>query len=130
MSYGADMDLTTNPFEIGLGRLVDLEQSNDFIGRGALRSIAKAGAKRKIMGVSLPPPALSGFIEPWALEVDGDPVSTVTSLAFSPRLERNIGLTIVPTSLADTGRAVSLVTPDGPVAGELQDLPFVSGRTG
>ncbi|MAP11104.1 MAG: glycine cleavage system protein T [Gammaproteobacteria bacterium] len=130
LSYGADMDLTTNPFEIGLGRLVDLEQSNDFIGRDALRSIAKAGAKRKIMGVSVPPPALSGFIEPWALEVNGDPVSTVTSLAFSPRLERNIGLTIVPTSLAEPGRAVSLVTPDGPVAGELQDLPFVSGRTG
>ena len=36
LSYQADMDYTVNPFELGLGRLVDLEMDADFIGkRGA-----------------------------------------------------------------------------------------------
>ena len=34
-----DMNAWVNPFEVGLGRLVDLNK-NEFIGRGALRNVA------------------------------------------------------------------------------------------
>lgn len=37
LSYHADMDSHTNPFELGLDRLVDLEMDADFIGKAALK---------------------------------------------------------------------------------------------
>ena len=31
LSYHADMDLNTNPFELGMDRLVDLDVPHDFV---------------------------------------------------------------------------------------------------
>jgi len=36
LSYHADADINTNPFELGLGRLINLNTENDFIGKKAL----------------------------------------------------------------------------------------------
>ena len=36
LSYHADADLHTNPYELGLDRLVDLGMETDFIGKAAL----------------------------------------------------------------------------------------------
>ena len=47
LSYHADMDSHTNPFELGLDRLVDLEMEADFIGKAALTKIAEQGVSRK-----------------------------------------------------------------------------------
>ena len=43
LSYHSDMDMDTNPFELGLGRLVDLDMEADYIGKAALRRIAREG---------------------------------------------------------------------------------------
>ena len=37
LSYHADMDIQTNPFELGLDRLVALDTPHDFIGKAALK---------------------------------------------------------------------------------------------
>ena len=39
LSYHADADIHTNPFELGLDRLVNLESNVDFIGKDALKKI-------------------------------------------------------------------------------------------
>ena len=39
LSYHADMDAQTNPFELGLDRLVDLELPANFIGKAALQRV-------------------------------------------------------------------------------------------
>jgi len=39
LSYHADMDSSTNPFELGLDRLVDLDADTRFIGREALQTL-------------------------------------------------------------------------------------------
>ena len=43
LSYGADTDTESNPFELGLDRFIDLEQSVDFIGKQALSRIRDQG---------------------------------------------------------------------------------------
>jgi aminomethyltransferase len=53
LSYHADMDLGTNPFELGMDRLVDLEMEADFIGKDALRAIKAAGVTRRQVGLSI-----------------------------------------------------------------------------
>ena len=51
LNYGIDMTLDTNPYEVGLGWLVDLEQEADFVGKDALHEIMMRGVDRKLVGV-------------------------------------------------------------------------------
>ena len=62
LSWGCDTDDRTNPFEVRLGRFVDLEVPDDVVGIAALRRIAAEGPARHQLGVVLdggepsPPP--------------------------------------------------------------------------
>ena len=47
LSYHADADITTNPYELGLERLVNLDIEADFIGKEALRRIRDEGVTRQ-----------------------------------------------------------------------------------
>lgn len=47
LSYHADADSGTNPYELGLERLVDLDMEADFIGKAALRRIRAQGVGRR-----------------------------------------------------------------------------------
>lgn len=51
LSYHADADIHTNPFELGLDRLIELENDNHFIGKDALIKIKNEGVKRKQIGM-------------------------------------------------------------------------------
>ncbi len=129
LSYGADMGLTENPFEVGLGRLVDLNKPAPFIGKQALARIAAAGPSRRLVGVSFDGPRIDDFIRPWPLRIDQEEAGRVTSLAYSPRLERTIGLCLVPIEVSSPGTGVELVTPEGLRPGVIQTLPFVPPNT-
>ena len=101
-NWGADMTYENNPFELGLGRLVDLDV--DCIARDALRNIKDVGITQKIVGVELDGdrfPTLN--FTKWPASVDGDQVGKVTSAIYSPRLEKNIGYAWVPLRLAELG---------------------------
>ena len=39
LSYHADADINTNPYELGLDRLINLDIKTDFIGKEALKKI-------------------------------------------------------------------------------------------
>ena len=58
LSYQADMDCTVNPFELGLGRLVDLEMDSDYIGKEALKKIKSDGISRIQVGLEISCPPL------------------------------------------------------------------------
>jgi len=47
---GQDMDKSTNPFEAGLGWLVNLD-NGEFIGKSALLNIKRQGISRKLIGL-------------------------------------------------------------------------------
>lgn len=106
-------------------RQVDVDKPGDFIGKKALQEIASTGPVRKLAGVSLNGPPIGGFIEPWPLFAGPERIGQVTRLAYSPRLERNIGLAIVPVANATPGTEVQLHTPAGACARVVSTLPFV-----
>ena len=60
LSYHADADIDTNPFELGLDRLVYLDGNINFIGKDSLKKIKKDGIKRKQVGLELHCEALKG----------------------------------------------------------------------
>lgn len=104
LSYHADMDMSTNPYELGLGRLVDLTMEASFIGKAALTRIRAEGVSRKLVGVEIAgTPMEAPNTEHWPLYEGGEQVGVVTSAVYSPRLERNIALAMVASRCAELG---------------------------
>ena len=104
LSYHADADIHTNPFEVGLERLVSLDSEINFIGKKALTEIYKNGVKRKQIGIEIEGDSLKGpntvF---WQVFCDNKIVGKVTSAVFSPRLNRNIALAMVDKNFSKLG---------------------------
>ena len=53
LNYGIDMTIENNPYEVGLGRLVDLDKPQEFVGRDALRRIKEKGPGRRLVGLEI-----------------------------------------------------------------------------
>lgn len=129
LSYHADADSLTNPYELGLDRLVDLDMDADFIGKAALHRIRDRGVSRRQVGLRLDGPPLAGPNTTfWAISQDGEPVGKVTSAVHSPRLAQNIALAMVSADIAALGTAVQVATPRGPVGATIVERPFFDPR--
>ena len=125
LSYGADATLEENPFELGLGRLVDLEMAADFIGKAALRRIKQEGIRRKLVGLELHgAPLPGGNSACWPLTAAGAPHGKVTSAVHSPRLEKNIALALVNLPHTELGSRLTAETPHGPLEATVVPMPF------
>ncbi len=129
LSYGSDMDDTTNPFELGLGKLVDLDQPVDFIGKQALQRIQSEGVKRKHVGIEIGGERLPGNEQHWPLSVNGETAGVVTSAIFSMRLEKNIALALVPIEHSAAGTALMVQTSAGERTATVTTLPNIPPRT-
>ena len=125
LSYHADMDILTNPFELGLDRLVGLDAPHDFIGKAALSAIKEKGITRKQVGLVIDGPALTGPNTTfWPLSTDGSAVGKVTSAVYSPRLKQNIALAMVSLAHAGLGTTLDVQTATGPRQAVIVDKPF------
>ena len=124
-NYGADMTIDNNPFELGLGRLVDLDMGADFMGKDALRRIKQEGVRRRIAGIEIEGDRLGFNTERWPVRTDGEVVGRVTSAIYSPRLERNIGYAWLPVELSGPGTGLWVETPHGTVGATVVPMPFV-----
>ena len=125
LSYHADMDINTNPYELGLDRLVDLEADFDFIGKPALQKIRHQGVIRKQVGLIISGPAMTGPNSNfWAVEKDGQVVGKITSAVYSPRLQQNIALAMVDANFAALGTEYLVVKADGNETATVVQKPF------
>ncbi|MFL2886085.1 MAG: glycine cleavage T C-terminal barrel domain-containing protein [Candidatus Pelagibacterales bacterium] len=101
LSYHADADINTNPYELGLDRLVNLDTEINFIGKQALKKIKEEGIKRKQIGLEIKNnPLKAPNTTFWNILHDGKNVGKVTSAVYSPRLKKNIALAIVDIEFA------------------------------
>ncbi|SIS79364.1 aminomethyltransferase [Roseivivax lentus] len=125
LSYHADMDAQTNPFELGLDRLVNLDMEAEFIGKAALRRIRDAGVQRMQVGLVLDTDPLDGpntvF---WPILQSASRVGKVTSAVYSPRLGKNIALAMVDADQAVIGNAVQVLVDNMMVSAEVVERPF------
>jgi glycine cleavage system T protein len=129
LNYGSDMTLENNPFEVGLGWLVDLEKKSDFVGKAALKRIKKAGVLRKLVGVEIHGPKIHSWLsEYWPVKVQGKVVGRLTAMTYSPRLQKNIGYANVPVEHANLGSRLTIVTPKGEREATVVRKPFVDPK--
>ena len=125
LSYHADADIHTNPYELGLDHLVNLDIEANFIGKTALKQIKSQGVKRKQVGLYIDCPPLD---EPntnfWPLHKGNQCVGKVTSAVYSPRLKRNIALAMSSIATSEIGTSLSVETPNGLVNAIIVEKPF------
>jgi glycine cleavage system aminomethyltransferase T len=128
LNYWEDMDENTNPFEVGLGKYVDLDQEVDFIGKAALKKIKADGIKRKLVGLEIHSEPFSQQTEPWTIEYNGQPVGAITSAVYSPDLDKNIALAMVKTECADVGTQLTVDMGQEEARASIIPLPFIDNR--
>jgi aminomethyltransferase len=125
----------TNPYEVGMGYdwMVDLEQKTDFIGKEALMRIKEEGVKRLLVGVEIGGDDLGAYndgsmIDFFPVYKNGERVGKVTSACRSPRLEKNIGLAMVPIELSEIGTELEVDAPGGRTEAVVVPKPFVDPK--
>jgi aminomethyltransferase len=125
LSYHADADISTNPYELRLDRLVNLDMEADFIGKDALRRIRDEGVSRKQVGLIIDGEPLSGpNTSFWPVVSGGETVGKVTSAVFSPRLDRNIALALVGVDYVEVGTLLEVTTSAGVAKAIVTERPF------
>lgn len=128
LSYGNEMTRKNNPLECGMARYCQLNGSIDYLGRAALHDIYARGVERVIRGLIFdgdPGPVCS---KPWPVTAgspEGPQIGQITTAAYSPRLQRNVGLSMIERGYWDPGQIISVLTADGiHRSGTVTTLPF------
>ena len=125
LSYHADADINTNPFELGLDRLVNLNSEIDFVGKEALKKIKKDGIKRKQVGLVLDCKPLKGPNTTfWKIYKDDEKIGKVTSAVYSPRLKKNIALAMIAIEHSEIGGKFKVDTNDNKISSTVVEKPF------
>ena len=109
LSYHADMTLANNPYEMGMGRLVDLDMEADFISKAALTLIKERGVSQQLVGLEIDGAPFVGSNDFfWPVLKEGVKVGTVTSAIYSPRLQKNIALAMISIDHTASGRVLQV----------------------
>jgi aminomethyltransferase len=125
LSYHADMDINTNPYELGLDRLLNPDMAADFIGKTALQRIRREGVTRRQVGLTIAAAPLGGPNTTfWPLHAGAKVVGKVTSAVYSPRLQQNIALAMVDIDHGQIGSELIVEMPAGPVPATVVEKPF------
>ncbi len=125
LSYHADADIHTNPFELGLDRLVNLDIEASFIGKSALRRIKAKGVERKQVGLILDGAPLRGpNTSFWTITYKEETIGKVTSAVFSPRLQKNIALAMVSVDYTALGSELRVLVGEQQRSALVVERPF------
>ena len=119
--HGHDMDSTTNPFEAGLDRFVKMDKPS-LLGKDALER-ARAGLKRRLVGFRMKQRGSVPRAGSLAL-AGGREVGKVTSGAYSPTLDADIGLAYVPVEHASPGAPLTIDVRGKRLDAQVVPLPF------
>jgi aminomethyltransferase len=120
--YGNELDLDTDPYQAGLGRVVKLGKPDDFVGRAALEKASLDGPSRRLVGL---------VVEGRGIARHGYPVWTgdrrtgvVTSGTQSPTLGVPIAMAYVAPEDVEPGTVVDVEVRDSRVPARVVALPF------
>ncbi|MFM7428135.1 MAG: 2Fe-2S iron-sulfur cluster-binding protein [Elainella sp.] len=122
---GQDTDGLTTPIEANLGWAVKSDKPF-FVGQRSLKAIVQRPPKQRLVGFTLaanfagdPPQECHLVIH------EGEIAGRVTSIGFSPSLQRHIGLAYLPPALAQTGNRFTIRRSDGSlVTATVSPTPF------
>ena len=118
LSANNDFNKNTTPYEVGLGRFVDMDKE-DFVGKAALENAEKDS---KIWGFKV----RSGIaLRGRTISSKGNVIGTVSSSTWSPYLECGVGIVRVDSNDIGPGNDVDIKGIDGkPYSAQICTLPM------
>ena len=128
LSYGADARAQTypaNPFEVGLGKLIDLDGPDDFIGKQALLKIRAEGVKRRLTGFIIQGDPVSGSEHPVPITQKDSVVGSIGEMAYSSRLGKNIAIGIISNEITDNADDLAISINEESCRLTVAVLPFI-----
>jgi len=129
LSYHADANINTNPYELGLDRLVNLDSKVNFIGKEALKKIQQEGIKRIQVGLELEGEPLKGPNTTfWSIQKEDGVIGKVTSAIYSPRLKKNIALAMIKINQSKIGNKLKIKTKENEINCTVVEKPFFDPR--
>jgi aminomethyltransferase len=126
--YGNELARDVNPYEANLGRVVKLEKG-DFVGREALAEVARAGPRRRLIGLVMRDEGIARHDYPVVAGTPGgtaaeEPVGMVTSGSLSPTLGDRIAMALVRADVAADDAPLAVMIRDRRCRAERVELPF------
>ena len=102
LSANNDFTKDTSPFEVGLGRFVDLDKEN-FIGKEALM---KSNKKNKVWGIKV----RKGIAKRGrTISINGTMIGTISSSTWSPYLNCGVGIARIDDESIKAGKEVDVI---------------------
>ncbi|MFL2854224.1 MAG: dimethylsulfoniopropionate demethylase [Candidatus Pelagibacter sp.] len=126
MSYGNDFTGENNPLECNLEKYCKADASHDFVGKQALTKIQSEGIIQKMRGIIFDGAPCAATGQPLKIfSKDNKRIGQITSGIFSPRIKKNIGLSMILKDYWNVGNEVIIETLDGEKRnGTITSLPF------
>ncbi|WP_027344621.1 glycine cleavage system aminomethyltransferase GcvT [Hamadaea tsunoensis] len=106
--HGNELHVGVSPYEANLGRVVDLANKGDFVGRRALAALAAEPPQSTLVGLTSAGRRAARAGHPILDPADGHTIGRITSGAPSPTLGHPIALGYVLSAYAETGRGVAV----------------------
>ena len=124
--YGADLDETNVVLESGLGKAVSFTKGC-YVGQEIIARIHWRGhVAKRLAGLSFDG-AVAVEAGAKVVAADGKEMGRVTSVTFSPRIERTIALAMIRYAYLAPGTQARVVTETGEHAARITALPFLRG---
>lgn len=127
LAWGGDNAPGSNPFECGLAPFVDVETTVDYIGKVALQKVAAEGPARIFVGlfVDVDHDDWSPLAQRSVVTRFDEVVGTIGALAWSPRLDRTIGLAQIDRQIVEQGAPVEVIVDERTRKATITSLPFL-----
>ena len=120
--YGNELDLETNPYEAGLGRVVKLDKPGDFVGRAALERVQRDGIAKRLVGLRITGRGIARHGYP--VDAGERRTGIVTSGTQSPTLGHPIAMAYVAPADGEPGTMLDVEIREQRVGAEVVALPF------
>jgi sarcosine oxidase subunit alpha len=122
---GQDSDGLTTPLDVGLNWAVAMDKPF-FVGQRSLKAIAAQPRRQQLVPFTLAPEHAGEAPKECNLVIEGGQIAgRVTSIYYSPHLQRHIGLAFVRPDLSEKGRSFSIRLSSGAVvAAQVSAAPF------
>jgi aminomethyltransferase len=120
--YGQELGDEISPYEAGLGWAVKLDAA-EFVGSEPMRSVKANKPSRRTVGFTTVGRS-SAPRSHCKISVNGEDVGVVTSGAFSPTLQKNIGLALIDREYAGVGKPLHIEIRGKLIEGEQIKTPF------
>lgn len=119
--HGNDIDVSTNPYEAGLGRFVEPDRDGYPPG-AALRRLRDAPPSRQLVGFRMVARGVAR--QGYPILYGGRRIGEVTSGGPSPTLDLNIGMGYLASAQSEPGTRIEIEIRGRPVEARVVALPF------